>query len=84
MLSDADTLTVVLPFTKLLFFGLAIIALGRVVSVEVVEAKAAVTVWAVVVMLTAQEPVPVQAPLQPLKAKPPPGEAVSITAVPLG
>ena len=83
MLSDADTLTEVLPFTKLLFFGLAIVAWGRVVSVEVVEAKVAVTVWAVV-MLTAQEPVPVQAPLQPLKAKASPGVAVSATAVPLG
>ena len=46
--------------------------------------KVAVTVWAVV-MLTEQELlVPVQAPLQPLKAKPAPGVAESVTAAPVG
>jgi hypothetical protein len=45
--------------------------------------KVAVTDCAVV-MLTAQGPVPVQAPPQPVKAKPAPGVAVSDTAVPLG
>jgi hypothetical protein len=43
--------------------------------------KAALTVWAAV-MLTEQGPVPVQAPLQPMKAKPEPGVAVRATDVP--
>ena len=33
-------------------------------------------------MLTEQEPLPVQAPLQPLKANPEPAVAVSVTGVP--
>jgi hypothetical protein len=35
-------------------------------------------------MLTEQEPVPVHAPLQPVKANPAPGAAESVTAVPVG
>jgi hypothetical protein len=34
-------------------------------------------------MVTLQAPVPVQAPLQPVKVEPVPGAAVSVTAVPL-
>jgi hypothetical protein len=36
------------------------------------------------VMLTVQDPVPVQAPPQPMKVKPEPGFGVSVTAVPVG
>jgi len=43
-------------------------------------AKVAVTLWAVV-MLTAQAPVPLQAPLQPLKVAPSVGAAVRVTEV---
>jgi len=35
-------------------------------------------------MLTEQEPVPEQAPLQPIKENPPPGWAERVTAVPFG
>jgi hypothetical protein len=45
--------------------------------------KMAVTV-AAPVMPTVQEPVPEQSPRQPVKEKPEPGLAVSVTGVPSG
>jgi len=84
MLSDADTLTEILPLTKLLFVGLAIVALGRVVSAETVEAKAAVTVTDPL-PARVHELVPLQPPPdQPLKVDPDAGVAVRVTNVPLG
>ena len=83
MLSDADTLTEVLPLTKLLFFGLAIVALGRVVSLEA-EAKVAVTT-ADPLPATVHELIPLQPPPdQPPKADPDAGVAVRVTDAPLG
>ena len=44
--------------------------------------NAAPTDW-LAVMVTMQEPVPVQAPLHPAKVEPPAAAAVSVTLVPL-
>jgi hypothetical protein len=53
------------------------------VSEKLGRAKVAVTAWAAL-MVTVQEPVPVQpAPLQPVKVEPVAGEAVRVTAVPV-
>ena len=52
------------------------------VSAKVWVVKVAVTVVAAL-MLTVQVPVPVHAPLQPLKVEPAAGVAVSVTTVPL-
>lgn len=52
------------------------------VSVEVRRLKVAVTARAADIV-TVQLPVPLHAPLQPLKAEPVAEEAVSVTTVPL-
>ena len=52
------------------------------VSGNVCSAKDAVTAWAALIV-TVQAPVPVQAPLQPVKVEPTAGAAVNVTAVPL-
>jgi len=51
------------------------------VSVKV-GTKVAVTTWAAFIV-TVQEPLPLQAPLQPMRAEPTAGVAVRVTAVPL-
>src|SRR5436190_1282890 len=50
-------------------------------SVWVIGVNVAVTVWSAV-MVTEQGPVPVQAPVQPVNAKPVAGVGVSATTVP--
>ena len=55
--------------------------LGLTVSVKV-GTKVAVTTWAAFIV-TVQEPLPLQAPLQPMRAEPTAGVAVRVTAVPL-
>ena len=53
------------------------------VSAKLGTSNVAVTVVAAVIV-TVQEPVPEQPPLQPVKVEPAAGVAVSVTAVPLG
>jgi hypothetical protein len=61
--------------------GVVLETVGGVVSAAAVDAKLAVT-DAACVIVTVQAPVPVQAPLQPLKVALAPGVAFSVTTVP--